>query len=201
MIMQMRFTKFFRAMPQVYTVCCVVLCVALFSFFFLQPTVLSSWNPVYRKFLLSQFLSETKRMQEVDPQKFWLFRERYSGGNMSINPQSVGIFQTYRVIGRNASGATELFNYQSARLKSTDSITTDRQALTARYAEVLKKATIVQQSPSHIIADLPGGILMITFQKPISEMKKANGFFDYLPNEEKILDGTEWLNTTYIQKE
>lgn len=201
MIMQMRFTKFFRAMPQVYTVCCVVLCVALFSFFFLQPTVLSSWNPIYRNYLLSQFLSETERMQEIDPQKFWLFRERYSGGNMQINPESVGIFQTYRIIGRNASGATELLRYQSTHLKSTDSITTDKQALTSRYAEVLKNATIVQQSSAYLVADLPSGILMIAFQKPISEMKKANGFFDYLESEEKILDGTEWLNTTYIQKE
>lgn len=40
----------------------------------------------------------------------------------------------------------------------------------------------------------------IVFIKPISEMKRANGFFDYNDKDKKLLEGKYWLVVTIINK-
>ena len=42
------------------------------------------------------------------------------------------------------------------------------------------------------------GVLRIIFVKPIAEMRKANGFFDYTDKEQKLLNGQYWLDETWI---
>lgn len=40
----------------------------------------------------------------------------------------------------------------------------------------------------------------IVFIKPLSEMKRANGFFDYKDKDKKLLEGKFWLVVTSIDK-
>lgn len=201
MMIQTRLTMNLRSIPQVYTVPLIILLASILSYLFMQPTILSVWNPLYRAQLLSQFLSQTQNVQMVDPQRFWLFRERYSPGTMQINTEAVSMLQTYRITKTHPSGMTELMKYESPRLVSTDLLTTQTNALTEFRQKLPQNAQIIDETSSYIIAELPEKKMILAFQKPISEMKKANGFFDYLPEEEKLLSGTEWLSISYIQKD
>ncbi len=201
MMIQIRLTMNLRSIPQVYTVPLIILLASILSYVFLQPTILSVWNPLYRSQLLTQFLSQTQTTQMVDPQRFWLFRERYSPGRMQINTEAVSMLQTYRITQTHPSGTTELMKYESPGFVSSEYLTTQSNALIEFRQKLPHNAQIINESSTHIVAELPEKKVVLAFQKPIEEMKTANGFFDYLPEEEKLLSGTEWFSISYIQKD
>lgn len=201
MMIQTRLTMNLRSIPQVYTVPLIILLASILGYVFLQPTVLSVWNPLYRTKLLSQFLSQIQNTHTVDPQRFWLFRERYSPGTMRVNTEAVSMLQTYRITQTHPSGTTELMKYESLLLASSEQLTTQANTLTQFRQKLPPNAQILDESSTHIVAELPEKKVVLAFQKPISEMKTANGFFDYLPEEDELLSGTEWFTVTYIQKD
>ncbi len=201
MMIHTRLTMNLRSIPQVYTVRLVILLASILSYVFLQPTILSIWNPLYRRQLLTQFLSHTQNAQMIDPQRYWLFRERYSPGTMRVNTEAVSMMQTYRITQTHPSGTTELMKYESPRLLSSEHITTQTDALTQFRQKLPQSAQILDESSTYIVAELPEKKVVVAFQMPISEMKTANGFFDYLPAEEELLSGTKWFTVTYIQKD
>lgn len=137
----------------------------------------------------------------IDPQRYWLFRERYSPGTMRVNTEAVSMMQTYRITQTHPSGTTELMKYESPRLLSSEHITTQTDALTQFRQKLPQSAQILDESSTYIVAELPEKKVVVAFQMPISEMKTANGFFDYLPAEEELLSGTKWFTVTYIQKD
>lgn len=57
----------------------------------------------------------------------------------------------------------------------------------------------VYQAPNELIATNAKEVV-IYFIKPISEMKRANGFFDYKNKDKKLLSNKNWFVTTIITK-
>lgn len=168
-------------------------------FVVLQPTVVSWWSSIYRKIILNTFITQLEASKQVDPQGFWEFRERYSPGVMSLESDSVGIYQTYRIEHIASESATALLYYQSPLIESIDSVTKDLDVVKKLHQQLPASAKIMVQTDKLLLAKMSESEFQLAFLLPIEEMKKANGFFDYLPQEQKLLDGTMWLNTTTIK--
>lgn len=150
-----------------------------------------SWQ---RQRILDAFISQLETEKTVNPQAFWQFREFYSPGEFAFNPQAVGIFQTLRLV-KLSDPETEVLYFHSPKLQSTDSLITTPTLYTQKKphsAQVLwesERATLYRSGPEE---------LTLIFYASIDEMRTANGFFDYLPSEQELLQGKYWLNQTII---
>lgn len=167
----------------------------ILAFILLQPKVTHTLFAFQRQKTLTDFLETVRNAQTIDPQVYWQFREFYSPGNFTLNPEAVGVYQTFRVIGLHDQ-ETPLLYFSAPNLHSVDSIVDSPdnyyQEIAAVENPVFRNATsvIYQTSPQTL------QLLLIT---SIAEMKKANGFFDYLPVEMKLLENKYWLNQTEIK--
>ena len=160
----------------------------------LHPGVRPRWDRSYRQQLFATFLTDL-HASGLDPQAFWLFRERFSPGTFTINPEAVGIFQTFRVTDLSAD-ETWLLAYKGSYIDSTDSIVPT--ASLSAYIQVDNEYLYVSDQVALKWQDTDKKIQLV-FILPISEMKKANGFFDYLPEEMTLLEDKYWLNQTELK--
>jgi hypothetical protein len=191
-------SKFFRSIPQVYTFPLVLLGVILILFVVLQPTVISWWSSLYRKTILNTFITQLETSKQINPQTYWQFRERYSPGYMKMNGLVVGMRQTYQIIELPEAQAVQFMSYDSPYLESVDSILADQNILKS-FAEGLPAESIRLQTDSILLTQKDPTHVQLSFVLPIEEMRKANGFFDYLPQEQQLLEDKLWLNTTTIR--
>jgi hypothetical protein len=161
-----------------------------------HPSVRPRWDKSYREQLLSQFIIDVQVSKVVDAQKYWIFREKFSPGNFVFNDQAIDVFQTYRIVNLDPKGVTKLLTYSSPYLSSVDSVvplTTESIKLIDSSGEKLLSTKEV------LLVKNDNGSYQLNFLLPISEMKKANGFFDYLEKENELLKDQVWLNSTTIK--
>ena len=76
--------------------------------------------------------------------------------------------------------------YTCSWLKSEDSFTSAKKFIEAKKSFNIKKEK---------------NLIYISFILPISEMRKANGYFDYSGKDKKFLEGKNWLNKTVVTLE
>ncbi|KUK84196.1 MAG: hypothetical protein XD98_0110 [Microgenomates bacterium 39_6] len=167
----------------------------------LQPTVRANWDNSYRNNLLNEWISSIAKENVLNAQEFWLFRERYSPGHFTYNPDHVDLYQTFRIVDRNNSGKSELLYYHSPRIKSVESITTNNNELNEIVAAINSELILLKSENLLIYRDVDDNstpLLHLYFLKSIDEMRKTNGFFDYLSSEREILEGTYWLHYSKI---
>lgn len=163
----------------------------------LHPGIRPRWDLSYRNNLLVKFVDEISAEGKLDAQKYWYFRERYSPGNFSFNDEVIDLLQTFRIVNVNDQGNTELLYYKGKYLSSTDSISTEG-SLSLVDANTDQK-NILLNTESVLLKKISNDLLELEFILPISEMKKANGFFDYLESEDKLLENKVWINRTKIK--
>lgn len=170
-----------------------------------HPGIKPRWNSCYRRRLLNQFLQNLTDNKQINPQQFWLFRERYSPGTFKINSQAVGVFQTFRIIDVNPKGQTDLLFYKSPYLNSTDSLVPDNFRIQDLAKKIDTKEIIVQENNILLLRettadqDKQSEIYELWFLLPIEEMKTANGFFDYTSSEMELIQDKLWLNHSIIK--
>lgn len=169
--------------------------------FFFHPTIKSLWNSWSNNKLLKTYLNSLIEDQQLDPKRFWQFRERYGQGIFAINDEFVDILQTYKIIKRNPEGETSLLFYNGSHIKSIDSITVEKDVI-EKIAEQEDPTLVLLQSSSILLTKLETSNQVASFELwfllPIEEMMTTNGFFDYTSDERELLKGTQWLNHTYI---
>lgn len=186
----------------VYTFPLIILLLTLLIFIFFHPGVRPKWDQNYRSQLFNNFLERTIEQNQIDPQAYWLFRERYSPGTFQPNQEAVGFFQTFKITGVEESKTTDLLYYNSPFLLSSDSITSDKDILTKikeqNTEQVLLSSETILITESKSAKDLESKIVNLWFLLPIEEMKLANGFFDYTADELKLLEKGLWLNHSEI---
>ena len=186
----------------VYTFPLIILLLTLLSFIFFHPGIRPKWDQNYRSQLFNNFIKKTIEQNQIDPQAYWLFRERYSPGTFEPNQETVGFFQTFKIIKLEESKTTDLLYYNSPFLMSTDSITTDKDILNKikeeNSEEVLLSSEnlLITESKNEKNPELRN--IKIWFLLAIEEMKLANGFFDYTADELKLLENSFWLNYSEI---
>lgn len=201
MTVQIRAAMSFRFMSSVYTVSILVSGLAVCLTLLLQPTIVSMWNPWYRQQLIHRFLDTIVTTQTLDAQELWLFRERLSPGSMTFNTAAVDMFQTYRIVAVEPEKDTLLMTFTSAALRSTDTLTKNQYALDEVQKQLPEGTTVRTRTPQLLLAELPDKSMFLSALMPLSELKRANGFFDYLPSEEEQIRGAAWLHQSYIVKE
>jgi hypothetical protein len=164
----------------------------------LHPGIRPRWDSRYQENLKTAFINELIYTQKIEPRTFWLFRERYSPGFFTFNPEAVAIFQTFRIINRQDHGQTDLLYYHSPYLTSTESLVTDYQVLLQKAAGSNNKQYLAQ-ADNFLLYQGNNSTLELWFVLPIEEMKVANGLFDYDESEMVILNDVWWLHHSIIR--
>lgn len=168
-----------------------------FLFISLQPHFASRFFPEHRAMVLNNFLKSVQQKGGVDARDFWQFREEYSPGNFQFNhnfADVAGVLHLQKV----ASPSATLLEFRSASLFSKDEVA-DKPFVLNFWPSMTQnqKQVLFSNSSTQIFYD-QSNVLRIIFIKPISEMKTANGFFDYTGQEEKILHDFSWINETWV---
>lgn len=163
-------------------------------FLVLQPKVSAALFPRQRQAVFTDFLATVRREQRIPPREFWQFREFFSPGDFTVDPEAVGIFQTFRIETIHAPH-TNLLHFSAPYLQSQDSLISSPQWYQDRVAGVENP---LFQNERSVIFSPTAGVVRIVFYAPIAEMQQANGFFDYLPEELERIENFWWLNETEL---
>lgn len=167
-------------------------------FVILQPSVSAFIFPQRRAMMLHNFLNQVERKNGIDPQDFWQFREDYSPGNFSFNENVASVAGVLN-LQKLTPPETVLLQFSSPLIESKDEVI-DQKSWLGIWQTVTqneKKVLFINQT-TRIFYD-SDDILHIVFVKPISDMEKANGFFDYTESERKLLADQYWLNETSVK--
>ena len=189
--------------PQILFFLSILLIVSL-CFILLVPKVASRVFPQKREMLLNAFITQVKRDQKIDPQKYWEFREFYSPGYFNFSEKGIDMSNLkdgHSDLSRSADMIDLYFlGFYSKNLISLDGLTEEASLNKVFYKDKLSTKEVLFESHNAIIYKDTTGQTYIVFLLPISEMKKANGFFDYNKNELKFLDKKNWFNITKLKK-
>ncbi len=167
-------------------------------FILLEPKVSSMLFPWRREVILQNFESLTKSSRQIDPQEFWKFREFYSPGSFIVekkgltDPELSTVKNIFILHGNYLP--VEIFS--SNKIKSIESLV-DSEKLTNFIPKPNDK--ILLNSPSQIMYE-SGNYLFIEFIMPVSQMQKADGFFDYTGDDKDMLKGKFWFSVNRIQQ-
>lgn len=152
----------------------ILLIVTLFLFFIfyflLQPRV-SNFIPLIREYRMQSFIKSTLKNDEISSQDFWQLREFYSPGTITFSNRNLE-FKSQKSISK------------EVLVKNTSSLQT--------YTQSMRNYRIIFQKKNEIIAE-KNGIIFINFIKPVAEMKKTNGFFDYEDKDKALLKDKAWF--------
>lgn len=174
--------------------------VILVCFLVFTPKVSSYLFPQKRVLLWQNFLTDVKKQNQINPQKYWEFREFYSPGYFEFSRNGFSNNQTQKSlqqIGIPLTNETILpvLAFQSPYLQSLDLLTPT--GTLSSYVTIPAKQLIFQNKSS-LIYEQDAKTVNIVFLFPESEMKKANGFFDYAEKDKEFVKGKYWLNITKI---
>ena len=136
-----------------------------------------------------------KKKQDIDLRQYWEFREFYSPG--SFNYEKNGLFnkndmRIMSLISQDPSVTPKLL-FSSERVTSIGGRTKVKK-LSAKNSY----PNILLQTSSLVLSENETTIFLI-FLKPVSEVKKANGFLQYEQTHDEK-QGDLWLEITTIQK-
>jgi len=175
--------------------------------FLTQPRI-QAYLPGQQRRSLDAFIETVKTNKAVDPKSYWQFREFYSLGNFSFDPHVVNFGET-QIIAAVPDPQTVLLKYDSPRLQSTDYIVkrdlkmTEQQQMAevvvATMTNETGNVTTLATGPNLVLAQDASHHYLLVFANSIEQMRTANGFFNYTPEEQKLLQNTFWLNVTHLQ--
>ncbi len=180
----------------------VALIIISIAFIFISPRISSYIFPFKRTAELNSFVNQAKSENHIDPRKFWEFRDLYSNGyfkfsnkgldkseatealeELNINPQNVDIYFS---------------KFDSRNLESIDGLTKKNTVDDLFSEKDLNIKKILFKNSNSIIFKNAQDQTYIIFILPVSEMKKANGFFNYA-DDKNILSGKNWIDITRIR--
>ena len=150
----------------------------LLGYFLLQPHM-SSCIPFVRELRLSSFLNHTIKNNAISTQEFWQLREFYSPGVIQfIKPN---------------------LTFTSDRILSHETLINNNVSLEDLLPRSSHLQHIVYRKKNELIVTSNNDIF-VYFIKPISEMIKANAYFDNKDTDEKLLKNKNWYVVTRIKK-
>ena len=140
----------------------------------------------------------------MDPREYWQFREFYSPG--SFNFSRTGITESLLKnkqteinipYDQNEIDLTFLA-FTSPKLLSLDMLTKENDLNKIIDINTLKKTNVLFMNKNSLIYQKSSGRIIIIFLRNESDMKNANGFFDYQDKDKNITAGENWLNITSL---
>lgn len=172
--------------------------ILVLSFVLLEPKVSALIFPLKRQLVFQNFIKGVKRNGKIDPQEYWQFREFYSPGYFLFNrnglsAKDIGNFEQNAGVEKGKLIPFLLFT--STHLKSIDALTTDN--VFFKNLKIPSGSEIIFQTSGQQIYK-NNGRYTILFELRVSDMKRANGFFDYTGTDKKLVEGKYWVNITLI---
>lgn len=184
----------------------LLLVIIVISFLILTPKVASMLFPQKRQMVLQSFISSTKQTNKIDPQKFWEFREFYSPGYFTFNRNGLTNTQIKTVenktgISVDMNNVSRIFlSFTSPHLNSYEALVSAVKLSDVVNVQTLgSKETIFSNNNTLIYKDSTKRTHII-FLKPLSEMERANGFFNYNDTDKSIVQGKNWLEVTTLDE-
>ncbi len=172
----------------------ITICFVIFT-----PRVSSLIFSEKRELNLNSFISSAQNDQKIDPQEFWKFREFYSPGYFELRDQ--GLEKSEIQSAQSEIGLLPNNVIYASLFRSKHSLSLDGVTEAKSLDEVIDINSIgeikFQNSNSAIIKR--GNDWIIIFLMPVSEMKKANGFFEYEGKDKEFLKNKNWFNLTKIK--
>jgi len=173
-------------------------------FTFLHPTLLSDTFAFQRQNKWNSFAKVIQDEKNFSAQDYWRFREFYSLGNFEFNEKGFSDLEIRTVLQRidipvTQSSLTHPFLlYSSDHFKSIDSMTDSASLSAILNEEEIEKHAVIINTDQLKIYKTDTKTIKLIFIKPVWEMQRANGFFDYSKMDPEILEGKYWLNISSI---
>lgn len=174
----------------------ITICFVIFT-----PRVSSLIFSQKRDMTYNSFVSKTQNNQKLDPQEFWKFREFYSPGYFELKDQGLensDVQSAFNEIGLTPKDVTYTSLFRAKHSISLDGLTEAHSLDEIIDTKALENITF-QNENTAIFANSSGDKIII-FLLPISEMKKANGFFEYDGKDRELLENKRWFNITKIKR-
>lgn len=165
----------------------------------LEPKIAERLFPFRRNFLLIGYLSSLQKTQNIDTKSFWQFREFYSPGYFTFNQYGINNTrwqQNFDVINFSSSVASlkPFLVFTSPLVTSYDFLIPSSQLNTTLIPHKISDTVLLDKNNVLLISHKDESTL--AFIKPINEIQKANGFFEFIGDKQAlknkvVLDITE----------
>ena len=169
-------------------------------YLFLNPKLSSYINPYKRKTLWNNFLNQTLENKEVNSKSFWKFREFYYPGNIIFEDKGLLRKEIDKKLRENFSISLQKdkYFYPFMMFQSDKIISIEALVKVNKINEILINSTnvnnkIILQDSSTLIYNSTSNNTIVIFIKPVKDMIKANGYFDYKQNDKELLKDKYWL--------
>lgn len=177
--------------------------ITLVAFVTLTPKISSSLFPQKRDKVLNSFISKTQQENNLDERNFWKFREFYSPGYFDFNKNGLDSEKINNAEKKlkiafvdTATRSAHLF-FNSQLVESIDYLTPASQL---KEIVALPNSQAIFQNNESVIYKNADESLTIIFLKPLDEMRRANGYFEYEGKDKELVQDKYWLNITKIKK-
>ncbi len=148
----------------------------------------------------NSFVSKTQNNQKLDPQEFWKLREFYSPGYFELKDQGLENSNVQSAVGE--IGLTPKDVTYTSLFRARHSISLDGLTEVQSLDEIIDTKSIQNitfQNENTVIFTNDENYRIIIFLLPVSEMKKANGFFEYDGKDKNFLENKNWFNITMLK--
>jgi hypothetical protein len=179
--------------------------IILISFLLLSPRVSSALFPFRRAMVWDNFISTARSTNNIDPQKFWEFREFYSPGYFELKTTGLDNNTVQEALSlidvpiKRQAINLPFDKFTSSRVTSLDSLTTQKTLIDILEKDIPQSDVLLRTNTGIIYKE--GKSIKIVFVKPENEMKKAVGFFEYDGKDKEVTKGKYWLNITSVRQD
>lgn len=152
---------------------------------------------------LTAFVQHINDEQKFDLAAYWKFREFYSPGSFSFNPEIVDAQQTFRFTALPHYDNDFLY-YHSPDMYSVDTITSsssgdwERGRIAKIKASVQNQNDIVFSDDTTLLYYKSPQTLELYLIRPTPFLYRVNGFFDYTDEEKRLLQYKQWQHYAVI---
>lgn len=172
------------------------------AFIIFSPRASSLLLPAKRDVTFNNFLENSKKNGQINPQEFWKFREFYSPGYFKLMNQGLEKAEIETALQNIGIEPKKIDNYSSLFV-SRHSISLDgltKEDSLSSTVSINMFQNILFKNKNSVIFKNKNGETFIIFLLPVSEMKKANGFFDYEGKDKNLLENKNWFSLTKIDR-
>ena len=170
----------------------------------LSPKVSSQLFSYKRNTILSEFINATKTNNKIDPRAFWKLREFYSPGIYTFSREGIekSLIQEENKkinVDYNKKNITLTFlNFSAPLLTSLDMLTEQKDLKNLiNQKQFANEKVLFSDATSLIYKETPKTIKMI-FLFNETDLKKADGFFDYQEKDISLIKNRQWFSITTI---
>ncbi len=179
----------------------VLIIITILGFLVFVSKVQTRVFPYSSKIRLDTFLKNTSDNKKIDAREFWQFREFYSPGSFIFEekglPKTIAD-KTLRMLQIKLDTKPYMYPFlvfKSNKLNSIEALTDEKylERVIVNFDELNRKNCIIDQKSSYICRYADNSILLM-FIKPMDEMRRTNGFFDYKRKDlDELTKGRYWL--------